>query len=79
MRILFFSSLYQFTGIREKTLSENAPTTTDELWAALESCYPGISDHRPMTRLACNEAFIANDAVFMPDDEIALIPPVSGG
>ena len=41
--------------------------------------YPAISPHRPFVRPARNGAFAAWQAVLAEGDEVALLPPVSGG
>ena len=46
---------------------------------ALAECYPSLSDVLPAVRVAVNQAFAEPDTPIGPDDEIALIPPVSGG
>jgi molybdopterin converting factor small subunit len=41
--------------------------------------FPKLAAHRSSVRLATHCEYAAPDATFAADDEIALIPPVSGG
>ena len=41
--------------------------------------YPLLAQYQARVRLARNGEFVGNDARFTNADEIALIPPVSGG
>jgi molybdopterin synthase catalytic subunit len=47
--------------------------------AALQSQYPVLAPYLPRVRLALQMSFIDADTVLRPGDELALIPPVSGG
>lgn len=46
---------------------------------ALATLYPALAPVLPAVRVAVNQAFVDLDAPVTADDEIALIPPVSGG
>ncbi|MBK9992322.1 MAG: MoaD/ThiS family protein [Verrucomicrobia bacterium] len=78
MRILFFGQLKTITGNPEIVLSF-AAGGADELWRELIALHPGLAPMRPQVRLAQNGEFAASTARFNDTDEIALIPPVSGG
>ena len=41
--------------------------------------FPRLAAHRPNVRLARNWEYAGADAMFADADEVALIPPVSGG
>jgi len=56
-----------------------APGGQDELWAKLAERYPQLEAARATTRLARGTEFLEPKDGVMPGDEIALIPPVSGG
>ena len=55
------------------------PLNTDQLWMELLKAFPKLTTHRASVRLARNQEYAASDAKFSGDDEVALIPPVSGG
>ncbi|MGD0745992.1 MAG: molybdopterin converting factor subunit 1 [Verrucomicrobiota bacterium] len=79
MRVLFFAQLKDATGCDAIELTLPAPPNTDGLWAALLKRFPALATHRPNVRLARNWEYATSDAVFADNDEVALIPPVSGG
>lgn len=78
MRILFFAHLRDVTRCAEMTLP---CTETDAagLWRELLAVHPGLERFRSSVRLAKNSEYVAHDARFTDADEVALIPPVSGG
>ena len=78
MKILFFGHLKDITGCGETDLRcSNADA--DGLWRMLLETYPGLSASRRHVRLARNSEYVAPNARFQDSDELALIPPVSGG
>ncbi len=79
MTILYFAQTRRATGLASETLPLAGPLAAPELWRELLGRHPDLVALAPTTRLACNGEFAAPDAVFQPGDEIALIPPVSGG
>ncbi|RME92056.1 MAG: MoaD/ThiS family protein [Verrucomicrobia bacterium] len=79
MRILFFAQLKDVTGRAELEWPEAAAMSPAQLWDRLEQLWPAISVHRPATRLARNGEYVGGDTLLEPGDEVALIPPVSGG
>jgi molybdopterin converting factor small subunit len=79
MRVLFFHTLREFAGQDEITLQPVEPLTPTALWHLLELRMPGISQFAATTRLACNHHYITPGTVLHSEDEVALIPPVSGG
>jgi molybdopterin converting factor subunit 1 len=78
MRILFFAHLKNVTGCPEMTLSCGA-VDADGLWRQLAKAHPGLAPYRSSVRLARNSEYVGGDALFTDADEVALIPPVSGG
>jgi MoaE-MoaD fusion protein len=54
-------------------------TDLDAAWAALADRYRGLVPHRPFVRAARNGAYAGWDTVLLDGDEVAFLPPVSGG
>ncbi len=79
MRVLFFAQLKDATGCDSIELAPPAPPDGNALWTALLNRFPALTAHRPQVRLARNWEYAASDTIFADNDEIALIPPVSGG
>jgi len=79
MRVLFFSPLKEVTNCDLVELPAAAPMSSEQLWSALIEKYPALAAHRAGVRLARNLEYAAPNSLFNPGDEVALIPPVSGG
>jgi molybdopterin converting factor subunit 1 len=79
MTILLFAQVRQSAGTGQIRWTLNEPLTADELWARLLRAHPELERHRAYTRLARNGEYVTPDALFHEADEVALIPPVSGG
>lgn len=78
MRILYFAHLRDVTGCAEQELA-CGDTDADGLWQMLVALHPGIERFRASIRLSRNAEYAGPDARFTDADEVALIPPVSGG
>ena len=78
MRVLFFAQLREVAGVAQAEIEADG-VDADSLWSALTDCWPGLSEHRRNTRLARNGAYAGPGEIFRANDEVALIPPVSGG
>jgi molybdopterin converting factor subunit 1 len=79
MRVLFFAQLKDATGCDSVELAPPSPLTTEQLWAELLKQFPKLSAHRAQVRLSRNWEYAAPAAMFANGDEVALLPPVSGG
>jgi molybdopterin converting factor subunit 1 len=79
MTVVYFAQARRLAGIASETLALPPPVTSEALWQELLARHPALAPLRPVTRLARNGDFATADTVFAPGDEIALIPPVSGG
>lgn len=78
IRVLFFASLRERTGKKEMALEVAAGTTASELLEQLRRDVPGMTDAGRIS-LAVNEEYCEPHQQIRDGDEIALIPPVSGG
>ena len=79
MRVLFFAQLQDVTGCAATELASPSPLNREQLWAMLLDKFPGLAAHRSNVRLAHNWEYADAETLFGDGDEIALIPPVSGG
>jgi molybdopterin synthase sulfur carrier subunit len=77
MRVLFFAQLKDVTGCDLVELAP--PPNTEQLWKTLIEKFPALANHQKNVRLARNWEYADAKTVFANEDEIALIPPVSGG
>jgi molybdopterin converting factor subunit 1 len=79
MRVLFFAQLQDVTGCAATELASPSPLNREQLWAMLLENFPGLTAHRTNVRLARNWEYADAETRFDANDEVALIPPVSGG
>ena len=79
MRVLFFAQLQDVTGCTATELTLPSPLNREQLWAVLLEKFPGLQAHRGNVRLARNWEYCDAETSFAAGDEVALIPPVSGG
>jgi molybdopterin converting factor subunit 1 len=77
IRVLFFAYLRERVGVRETTMELPAHASVEDLWAALRSRYDGLPS--PPPRFAVNRVYVDKGHTLHDNDELALIPPVSGG
>ena len=77
MRVLFFAQLKDATGCDSLELAPVA--NAQQLWEVLIEKFPALADHKKNVRLARNWEYAEAETNFADTDEVALIPPVSGG
>ena len=79
IKVLFFASCRDLigTGEREMTLTDGA--TVKDLISKLASEYTRFTDLAPSLMVSVNQAYVERDAELQDGDEVAFIPPVSGG
>jgi MoaE-MoaD fusion protein len=53
--------------------------TVAEIWKALKGEFPSLAGHRDSVGFAVNQEYVEGDYRPRNDDEVAFIPPVSGG
>jgi molybdopterin converting factor small subunit len=67
------------TGCESIELTPASPLNGVQLWKMLVEKFPALADHQKNTRLARNWEYVGAETLFADGDEVALIPPVSGG
>jgi molybdopterin converting factor subunit 1 len=78
MRILLFAHLKDVVGQAQIELV-TGELDSDGLWRRLIAIHPALERFRGSVRLSRNAEYVSQDATFSDADEVALIPPVSGG
>lgn len=79
MRVLFFAHLKDATKCGSIELAPPSPPTAGQLWVELLKKFPALEEHKKNIRLARNWEYADEQTIFSDADEVALIPPVSGG
>ena len=79
VRVLFFASIREKLRRSESTCVLPAGATVQHLLEQLCCDYPTLADIRSTLRVAVNQEYVDREHRSSNDDEVALIPPVSGG
>jgi molybdopterin converting factor subunit 1 len=77
--VLLFGAAADRAGTRQSEVSVGDGTTLGELWPVLTDRYPGLAPMRDTLAFAVNGEYARMDFRVSPGDEVAVLPPVSGG
>lgn len=75
-RVTMLGRLADAAGWRERTVEAG---TLAELKAALRAAHGGLELDGPTVFVAVNDALVRGDVALRADDEVAFMPPMSGG
>ena len=79
VRMLFFAHLQDVAGRREETLSLPEGATVRTAADALQARTPGFTALLDHIRVAVNAEFVGPETLLQDGDEVAWMPPMSGG
>jgi molybdopterin converting factor subunit 1 len=79
MTILFFASTREITGCASLNWDVESPQTAEALWDWLGGRFPNLLPLKSSTRIARNGEWLQRSEILQPGDEVAVLPPVSGG
>jgi MoaE-MoaD fusion protein len=79
VRVRLFAIQRELAGTREVALDLPDDATVDDAWTALVGIHPNLAPGRPSVRFARNGAYADGATHLVEGDEVAMIPPVSGG
>jgi molybdopterin synthase catalytic subunit len=79
VRVRLFARLSEVAGVREVEVEVGEGMLVGEVWASLVERWPEMAGFEASLLYAVNAEFVAKDHAVLPGDELALIPPVSGG
>ena len=79
VKVLLFGAAADRAGIRQTEVAANDGKTLGELWPVLADQYPGLASMRDILAFAVNGEYARMEDVVSPGDEVAVLPPVSGG
>jgi MoaE-MoaD fusion protein len=74
-----FATLRERAGGAEFAREFPEGTTVAEMWLALKREFPALGGHRDSVGFAVNQEYVEGDFRPRAGDEVAFIPPVSGG
>ena len=79
VRVRLFAIQRELAGTREVALDLPDGATVEDAWTALVAIHPGLAPGRASVRFARNGAYADASTPLTDGDEVAMIPPVSGG
>lgn len=79
VKVRLFAALHELLGQREVTLDLSEGATIDDLRDRLVEEHPIVRTLLPTLVWAVNEEYVPSEHRLRDGDEVALIPPISGG
>ncbi|HKW61556.1 MAG TPA: MoaD/ThiS family protein [Candidatus Acidoferrum sp.] len=79
VKVLFFGRLKDVVGQTEEFLDLNDPATIEQLFALYSQRIPELAKYRSSVVASRNQEFAPWDSLLHSGDEVAFLPPVSGG
>src|SRR5882757_1522882 len=79
VRVLFFGVMKDLVGRAEDSLEIAAGATLEDVFAVYSERFETLRNRRPSILFARNREFAKPGTVLADRDEVAFLPPVSGG
>ena len=79
LNVLFFGRLKDTIGHAQESIEIAPDSRIEDLFAQCVARYPGLAEHRRAIAVSRNREFAAWSTALQPGDEVAFLPPVSGG
>ena len=79
IQVRLFAILRELTKLERVELELPEASTVAQASDLIGRHFPGLKVHLPRVAFAVNQAYVSAETVLNDGDELALIPPVSGG
>jgi molybdopterin converting factor subunit 1 len=79
VRVRLFAGLREVLGQEELEVDLPPGTTVNGLWEKLAADHERLTAYAKSIQFAVNHDFVAREKELAADDEVAFLPPVSGG
>jgi molybdopterin converting factor subunit 1 len=79
VRVRLFAALREILGQDEIEVDLAPGATVNGLWENLVSRNPRLGPYAKSIQFAVNHDFVSREKELAPGDEVAFLPPVSGG
>ena len=79
LRVLFFASVADLVRARSLSVASAGPVTVGELRKRLEAEHPALAGRLGKCAAAVNSTVAGPERKLADGDEVAFLPPVSGG
>ena len=79
VHVLYFGIVRERLGVREEDVVLADESTVADLMAQLSAAHEQIAEGVASIRVAVNQEYVDSTVALSDNDEVAIIPPVSGG
>lgn len=79
VKVLFFGRVRELTGIAEEAVEIPEGATLSDLFDRYAACFPQLAAFRASLVASRNQELAPWDTRLSTEDDIAFLPPVSGG
>jgi len=79
VKVLFFGRLKELIGLSEESVELSPRSDIEALFAGFAVRYPQLRQYRSSVVASRNQEFAAWTTPLRSGDEVAFLPPVSGG
>jgi sulfur-carrier protein len=77
--VRLFARLRDLAGAGELVRDVNGPATVQTIWRSLVAEFPAVAEYERSISVAVNADYSKMSAPIQDGDEVAFLPPVSGG
>jgi molybdopterin converting factor subunit 1 len=79
VKVLFFGRLKEIVGLAEDFVDLPAGAPIEQIFSHYRNQHPELAKFRSSLVASCNQEFAAWNTPLHSGDEVAFLPPVSGG
>jgi len=79
VRVKFFAALREVVGTESFDMDLPEGSKVSQLWGTLETRFADLKSHAGRVQVAVNQEYASTDMELRAADEVAFLPPVSGG
>ncbi|HEX9653718.1 MAG TPA: molybdopterin converting factor subunit 1 [bacterium] len=79
IKLKFFGQLRELAKLPETEIEVKASATVNDLREIVGEHFPSLREHLKVVSFAVDSEYASRETVLNDGDEVALLPPISGG